>query len=104
MSQIVDTSWGTENWDAVKAGHLLKPFKGKKVLFIQPRNSLSVSSSARFYRSIEVLTHLLVPSNSMFNMSGCRRGASCRESFWERAGCYPRSQMGLLGYRQDGDS
>ncbi|OXH34355.1 hypothetical protein J008_02648 [Cryptococcus neoformans] len=41
MSQVVDTSWGTENWDPVKAGHLLKPFKGKKVLFIQPRNSLS---------------------------------------------------------------
>lgn len=104
MSQVVDTSWGTENWDPVKAGHLLKPFKGKKVLFIQPRNSLSVSSSACVYQSTEVLTHLLVSSNSMFNMSGCRRGTSCRESFWERARCHPRSQMGLLGNRQDGGS
>ncbi|KIR27313.1 hypothetical protein I309_03780 [Cryptococcus deuterogattii LA55] len=41
MSQVVDTSWGTEDWDPVKAGHLLKPFKGKKILFIQPRNSLN---------------------------------------------------------------
>ncbi|WWD08096.1 hypothetical protein V865_006207 [Kwoniella europaea PYCC6329] len=36
MSQVVDTHWGEDGWEAHIAGPIRRPLKGKKVLFVLP--------------------------------------------------------------------
>jgi hypothetical protein len=39
VSQVIDPEYGAANWDAGQARNRRQPFKGKKVLFVMPKDT-----------------------------------------------------------------